>query len=438
MLTPSLPRGTQQADAGSGGPAANALGGVPGTGLRATAAAGTPGGSTEGGPVPPGVPLARPQLLSLAASMALFATAVVDGGQAAAGWLTAAVGCAATVLLPPGALLRPLRALTAPPAPDGGAVRPPRTPPPPRLHGLSRPGALDAGLLDDDGVLTALLRLDPPADLLSPDGGTVPLSVLAQALHPADVELASVQLVQSFRSFPAGAAADGTPVAPPVRRRSWVVLRLDPELCPTAVAARGGGSPGAQRALVRAAEELCVRLGGIGVTATVSGPEELASALTAGTDDGSAFPLRPAALGGLRHPPNGSSQEVSWHRDHRLALRPQPVGLRTAGPGVGLGLGLGVGTGFEPVLAELPGSAGELVLRLRRAAVSGADGRLLVDGRLRLSAPGPGPGACELLERQLLHRLEGGRFRCTPVGRPEPAAMTAGVPASALLRGALR
>lgn len=70
-------------------------------------------------------------------------------------------------------------------------------------------------------------------------------------------------------------ARTGTPAV----RLTWIALKLDPELCPEAVTARGGGLEGAQRCLVRAADQLASRLAGAGFTATVLTEQELTAAL---------------------------------------------------------------------------------------------------------------------------------------------------------------
>ena len=62
-------------------------------------------------------------------------------------------------------------------------------------------------------------------------------------------------------------------------RITWIALKLDPELCPEAVEARGGGLVGAQKCVVRAADHLASRLTGAGSGATVLNEEELTSAV---------------------------------------------------------------------------------------------------------------------------------------------------------------
>ncbi|MDG4866005.1 type VII secretion protein EccE, partial [Streptomyces sp. T-3] len=65
----------------------------------------------------------------------------------------------------------------------------------------------------------------------------------------------------------------------PALRLTWVALKLDPELCPEAVEARGDGVPGAQRALLRVADQLASRLAGAGFEATILDESELVQAL---------------------------------------------------------------------------------------------------------------------------------------------------------------
>ncbi|MCX5203834.1 type VII secretion protein EccE [Streptomyces sp. NBC_00237] len=115
------------------------------------------------------------------------------------------------------------------------------------------------GMVGDGTFLTALVRVEASGTGLRPAGGAVelPLGMLAEALEVDDVVLASVQVVQQVRGVP---AVGGAPAA----RATWVALRLEPGLCPEAVAARGGGLGGAQRCLVRAADHVASRLKGAG------------------------------------------------------------------------------------------------------------------------------------------------------------------------------
>ncbi|MEU2880686.1 type VII secretion protein EccE, partial [Streptomyces sp. NPDC007070] len=65
----------------------------------------------------------------------------------------------------------------------------------------------------------------------------------------------------------------------PAVRITWIALKLDPELCRDAVAARGGGLEGAQKCLARVTDHLASRLTGAGFRATVLNEEELTAAL---------------------------------------------------------------------------------------------------------------------------------------------------------------
>jgi type VII secretion protein EccE len=65
----------------------------------------------------------------------------------------------------------------------------------------------------------------------------------------------------------------------PAVRITWIALKLDPELCAEAVAARGGGLVGAQKCVARAADHLVSRLTGAGFRATVLNEEELTQAV---------------------------------------------------------------------------------------------------------------------------------------------------------------
>ncbi|MFJ6794033.1 type VII secretion protein EccE [Streptomyces sp. NPDC091268] len=148
------------------------------------------------------------------------------------------------------------------------------------------------GMVGDGTFLTAVVRVDMDATALRPDRTVrpLPLSLVRDALEVDGIRLESAQLVQHTRPAPAPhLPARSTAVlnyAPlhartgsPAVRLTWVALKLDPELCPEAVAARGGGAAGAQRCLVRVADQLASRLTGAGFRATVLTEQELTGAL---------------------------------------------------------------------------------------------------------------------------------------------------------------
>jgi type VII secretion protein EccE len=148
------------------------------------------------------------------------------------------------------------------------------------------------GFVGDGTFLTAVVQVEAPDEPLRPPLGSrpLPLDLLHAALDVEDIHLESVQLVQytqpapaphvpeqavSVRSYAPLQAQSRTPAV----RLTWVALKLDPELCAEAVAARGGGVDGAQRALLRAADQLASRLSGLGFRASVLDEREIVTAV---------------------------------------------------------------------------------------------------------------------------------------------------------------
>lgn len=148
------------------------------------------------------------------------------------------------------------------------------------------------GFVGDGTFLTAIVQVEAPDEPLRPQRGTrpLPLDLLHAAMDVEDIHLESVQLVQytqpapaphvpeqavSVRSYAPIQAQSQTPAV----RLTWVALKLDPELCAEAVAARGGGIGGAQRALLRAADQLASRLTGLGFRASVLDEREIVTAV---------------------------------------------------------------------------------------------------------------------------------------------------------------
>ncbi|MEU3062521.1 type VII secretion protein EccE [Streptomyces subrutilus] len=148
------------------------------------------------------------------------------------------------------------------------------------------------GMVGDGTFLTAVVQVDTDATALRPDRAArpLPLGLVRDALAVDGIRLESAQVVQHTQPAPAPhlparsmatrnyaplQARTGTPAV----RLTWIALKLDPELCPEAVTARGGGPAGAQRCLVRAADQLASRLAGAGFTATVLTEQELTAAL---------------------------------------------------------------------------------------------------------------------------------------------------------------
>ncbi|WP_314176912.1 type VII secretion protein EccE [Streptomyces winkii] len=155
------------------------------------------------------------------------------------------------------------------------------------------------GMVGDGTFLTALIAVEGKDAPLRP-GRTgrverpVPLDVLYDALTTDDIRLESIQIVQHTQPAPAPHLPEQAVVARsygmlqeasgiPSLRMTWVALKLTPELTPEAIEARGGGLGGAQRSLVRAADQLASRLEGAGFSATVLNETEVVQALATST-----------------------------------------------------------------------------------------------------------------------------------------------------------
>ncbi|GAA3759698.1 type VII secretion protein EccE [Streptomyces tremellae] len=148
------------------------------------------------------------------------------------------------------------------------------------------------GMIGDGTFLTAVVRVESDGTALRAGRGARPLPValLREVLDFDGIRLESAQIVQHTQPAPAPhlpqqsmAARNYGPLqaqtGSPALRITWVALKLDPELCPEAVAARGGGLEGAQKCVVRAADQLASRLAGAGFSATVLSEQELTGAI---------------------------------------------------------------------------------------------------------------------------------------------------------------
>ncbi|HZG05964.1 MAG TPA: type VII secretion protein EccE [Streptomyces sp.] len=201
----------------------------------------------------------------------------------------------------------------------------------PALHSLSytdrdRRGI---GMVGDGTFLTAVLRVEPrPAALRTgPAERPLPLRLLSDVLEVDGIRLESVQAVQYTQPAPAPhlpeqsvAATSYRPLqatcGAPAVRLTWIALKLDPELCREAVQARGDGLEGAQRCLVRAADQLASRLAGAGFRATLLSEQELVTALA--TSAG-ASPMATARAGRPDSAPARRTEERAraWRCDDR-------------------------------------------------------------------------------------------------------------------------
>ncbi|GAA2291130.1 type VII secretion protein EccE [Streptomyces hawaiiensis] len=148
------------------------------------------------------------------------------------------------------------------------------------------------GMVGDGGFLTAVLQVESDASALRADGGLkpLPLALVRDTLEVDGIRLESAQIVVHTQPAPALHLPQESVVVTnyallqsqsdsPAVRLIWIALKLDPELCPEAVAARGGGLRGVQKCLTRAAEHLSSRLTGAGFQVNVLTEEELTSAI---------------------------------------------------------------------------------------------------------------------------------------------------------------
>ncbi|MFF8507885.1 type VII secretion protein EccE [Streptomyces sp. NPDC015492] len=165
-----------------------------------------------------------------------------------------------------------------------------------RTYGYSDRDRRPVGMIGDGTFLTAVLRVESEGTALRPDRAAAPLPVglVRDVLSVDGIRLESAQIVQHTQPAPAPhlptqsmAARNYAPLqaqtGSPAVRITWIALKLDPELCPEAVAARGGGLKGAQKCVVRAADQLASRLAGAGFAASVLTEQELVSALATST-----------------------------------------------------------------------------------------------------------------------------------------------------------
>ena len=187
------------------------------------------------------------------------------------------------------------------------------------------------GMVGDGGFLTAVLQVESDAGALRAERGRrpLPLALVRDVLEVDGIHLESAQVVVHTQPAPALHLPQQSVVvsnyAPlqaetgsPAVRITWVALKLDPELCPEAVAARGGGLLGAQKCLARSAEHLSSRLTGAGFRASVLNEEELTAAIATSA---CANPMvtAQAAQAGRGEAPQRRTEESSrsWRCDNR-------------------------------------------------------------------------------------------------------------------------
>ncbi|MDH6439638.1 UNVERIFIED_CONTAM: type VII secretion protein EccE [Streptomyces canus] len=189
----------------------------------------------------------------------------------------------------------------------------------------------EIGMLGDGTFLTALVQVQAADTPLRPSYGTgdIPLDLLQGLLEVDDIRLASVQVVQHTQPAP---APHLPPQAMAVRsygplqaqsmtpglRITWVALKFDPELCPEAVEARGGGMQGSRRALLRVADQLASRLMGVGMQAKVLSEADICGAIATSSCVNPMATTGGAALDGSRSGRRTAESTRTWRCDDRL------------------------------------------------------------------------------------------------------------------------
>ncbi|MET8410652.1 type VII secretion protein EccE [Streptomyces sp. NPDC005195] len=184
------------------------------------------------------------------------------------------------------------------------------------------------GVIGDGTFLTAVLQVESDATALRAERSRrpLPLGLVRDALEVDGIHLESAQIVLHTQPAPAlhlpqqsVAVSNYAPLqeqtGAPAVRITWIALKLDPELCPEAVAARGGGLVGAQKCVVRAADHLASRLTGAGFRTTLLNEEELTAAVATSA---CANPLVTAEAGRTDLPARRTEESSrSWRCDNR-------------------------------------------------------------------------------------------------------------------------
>ena len=188
----------------------------------------------------------------------------------------------------------------------------------------------EIGMIGDGTFLSAVIQVEAPDGPLRPGRGGLGLTLdlLADGLQVDDVTVDAIQVVQYTQTSPAphlpeqALAARGYRELPfgattPGLRLTWVAVRIDPELCLSAVAARGGGETGTRKVLQRATDQLASRLVGAGLRAAVLDPAGVVAAVSTATCGN---PLRtggPGGSGGPERQRRTAESARSWRCDDR-------------------------------------------------------------------------------------------------------------------------
>jgi len=267
------------------------------------------------------------------------------------------------------------------------------------------------GVVGDGTFLTAVLLVTSRDEPLRPTRAErpLPLPAIVGALDVDDVALASIQVVQHTQPAPATHLPEEALAARayrelvetglrdvPALRLTWIALRFEPEACPGAVAARGGGERGAQRALLRAVNQLAGSLTGAGFEARPLNEAELVQALS--TSCSVNRTTRQYGRGGRRTTESKRAWRCDdrWHTTYWAKRWPQLtqgrtsdlVGALTATPAIattfsltathGVGGTVAIGTHVR-VAARSAGELAEVTRRLERRARSERIGLVRLD-----------------------------------------------------------
>ncbi|GAA0428283.1 type VII secretion protein EccE [Streptomyces luteireticuli] len=245
------------------------------------------------------------------------------------------------------------------------------------------------GVVGDGTFVTAVLQVEAVDAPLRPrrTDKALPLGLLRDAMDVADVRLESVQVVQSALPSPAPhlpaqalAARNYAPLqaltGSPAVRMTWIALKLDPELCPEAVAARGGGVEGARRCVLRAAGQLASRLQGAGFRATLLSEDGLTTALSTAASVNPAATAQAGRNGaGARRTAETSRTwrcDDRWHTTYWVSRWPQ------------LGQGAASLPQLAALLTSLPALSTTMSLTLGRGRARGGTQAPTVTGHVRV------------------------------------------------------
>lgn len=222
---------------------------------------------------------------------------------------------------------------TVPPGTDSGFAPAVECDPNLRTYRHAREGEQrPVGMVGDGGFLTVVLQVESDTGALRAERGLrpLPLGLVRDVLDVDGIRLESAQVVVHTMAAPAPHLPQQSLVvtnyqgllartAAPAVRIVWIALKLDPELCPEAVAARGGGLLGAQKCLVRSADHLSSRLTGAGFRVTVLTEEELSAAIATSVCANPMVTAQAAAQDEPGSVPRRRTEESgdSWRCDNR-------------------------------------------------------------------------------------------------------------------------